>query len=206
MGVSRIALLLSASLCVATGALLAPQISLAQGMPPGAMRQGMDMDDDMPPHGYGRQYYDYGYEDMPYGMMGPGMGMGMGPGGAGMGMEGMGPGGAGMGMMAMLRGLDLTDEQRKQIRQITRDLRSKHWAMMEQRMTLMDQLDDAYSASDKPDPAKIADLYGKSFELRKQMIQDSIEVRNKIYDLLTAEQREQLKSQQNLRRQHRMLR
>lgn len=111
----------------------------------------------------------------------------------------------GMGPMTMVRGLDLTEEQQKQVKQITRDLRKKHWAMMEQRMTLAEQLDDAYSASEKPDPAKISELYGKYFEIRKQMIQDSLEARNKIYDLLTAEQREQLKSQKTLRRQHKMM-
>lgn len=202
MAVSRIALLLSASLCVATSTLLAPNAAFAQGMQGEAMPRGMGMDDrgqgKMSGHDFDRAHdYDHGYNDSACGMgmmsmMGGGGMMGDHSMNMRMGME--------RGPMAMVHGLDLTDEQKKQVRQITRDLRNKHWDMMKQRMELADQLEEAYSAGDKPDPAKIGELYGKTFDIRRQMIQQSIETKNKIYDLLTAEQREQLKAKDTMPR------
>lgn len=205
MAGNRIALLLSASLCLATGAFLGADASFAQGMPGEAMPRGMDMDQNGPGKmaGHGRnRSHGYDYDESPcdmgtMNMMGAGM-----MGGHGMDMKM----GMEMGPMAMVHGLELTDEQKKQLRQITRELRTKHWDLMEQRMDLADQLEDAYSASEKPDPAKIGELYGKTFEVRRQMIQQSLEGRNKIYDLLTVEQREQVKSKGVMSRQHHMSR
>jgi Spy/CpxP family protein refolding chaperone len=149
----------------------------------GESMESMEMDDSM----------------MPGGMMGMGpMGMGM-----GMGMDQRGPmmgGGHGamhgggmnmMGMMSgMVQGLNLSAEQQTKVRALLRDMRHKHMALMTQRMDLDDELALAYSSSDKPDPAAIGEIYGKIFDLRKQMIQDAVTTKNAIYDVLTPEQRE----------------
>jgi len=163
-----------------------PTFSLAQ--PPGNMMRHMDDESyeqmmDQRGYGYGRGYgrgggYGYGYG----GHMGPG-GMMMGPMG---GM--MGPGY----MMGNLYGLDLSDKQRDQIRDIQRDMRKKHWALMEQMMETSDKLVDLYEV-DKPDPDKIGKVYDEVFKIKRELIQQQIIVRNKIFDILNKEQREKFR-------------
>jgi len=163
-----------------------PTFSLAQ--PPGNMMRHMDDESyeqmmDQRGYGYGRGYgrgggYGYGYG----GHMGPG-GMMMGPMG---GM--MGPGY----MMGNLYGLDLNDKQRDQIRDIQRDMRKKHWALMEQMMETSDKLVDLYEV-DKPDPDKIGKVYDEVFKIKRELIQQQIIVRNKIFDILNKEQREKFR-------------
>jgi periplasmic protein CpxP/Spy len=121
------------------------------------------------------------------GMMG-GTGMGgMGMMGQGMGM--MGPGG--MGMMGLYQ-LDLTEEQMGQIRTIQRDARRQHMEIM---LDMMDIRDDlmAAMAADRPDSEKVRELQKNISEKQGDMLESAIEIRNKIYDLLNEDQREQLK-------------
>lgn len=171
-----------------------PALSVAQ--PPGHMMRHMDDESygqmmDERGYGYGRGYgrgyggYGYGYG----GHMGPGMMMGpmggmMGP----MGSMMMGPGY----MMGNLYGLDLSDKQRDQIRDIQRDTRKKHWDLMEKMMETSDKLVDLYEV-DKPDPEKIGKVYDEIFKIKREVIQQQIEVRNKIYDILNKEQREKFR-------------
>jgi len=172
---------------------IAPTLSLAQS--PGNMMRHMDDESyeqmmDQRGYGYGRGYgrgggYGYGYGGHmgPGGMMGPMGGMMMGPMG---GM--MGPGY----MMGNLYGLDLNDKQRDQIRDIQRDVRKKHWALMEKMMETSDKLVDLYEV-DKPDADKIGKVYDEVFKIKREMIQQQIVVRNKIYDILNKEQREKFR-------------
>lgn len=160
-------------------------------------------------HGGGGKYRGYGMGHM--GMMGgPGM-MGMGPmgmmGGMGhMGMMGMmggmgpkmmgGPGMMGMGHgmmggMGPLHMLDLSDEQRAKIRSIQENVRKQHWEIMGRIMDESSKLYDLFAA-DKPDPKKIGSVYGKIFDLKRQMIETSIDARNQMEGVLTKEQHEQL--------------
>jgi hypothetical protein len=112
-----------------------------------------------------------------YGMYGPGMmggGYGMGPGM--MGGYGMyGPGMMGMGPVWML---NLTDEQRAKISKLQEQLRKKQWTTMGQIMDERQKLYELYSA-ENPDPKKVGAVYGKIFDLRRQMIEAAIDTQNR---------------------------
>lgn len=134
----------------------------------------------------------YGYMGM--GHMGSGH-MGSGHMGSGyMGSGHMGSGHMGMGMMGnnFMHMLDLSDSQRKSIRNIQKETRA-------QQLTLHDKLtehaDELYSLykEDKPNAKKIGNIYKKIFDIKRQQIELSITTKNKAYDLLSKEQKEQLK-------------
>ena len=139
-------------------------------------------------HGGGAGGYGpgYGYGMQP-GMMG-GYGMMHSPGM--MGGEGMmhGPKMMGMGPVWML---DLTDEQRAEISKLRGELRKKQWATMGQVIDEREKLFELYSA-DNPDPKEVGAVYGKIFDLRRQMIEAAIDTRNRTRTILTQEQRSQL--------------
>lgn len=131
-------------------------------------------------HGYGRQGYGgYGYGGQ--GHMGPMGGM-------------MGPMGGMMGpMMQNLAGLRLSDKQQDQVREIHRNMRKQHWDLMEKMMDTSDKLYKLYGV-DKPDPEAIGKVYDDIYKIKRQMIQEHIVIRNKVYDLLSKEQREKFKA------------
>jgi Spy/CpxP family protein refolding chaperone len=147
------------------------------------------------PGGYGPGY-GYGYGMGPgmmggYGMMhGPGMMGGYGMYGPGMtgGGYGMGPRMMGVGAVWML---NLTDEQRAKISKLQDELRKKQWATMGQIMDERQKLFELYSA-ENPDPKKVGAVYGKIFDLRRQMIEAAIDTQNRAQAVLTQEQRAQL--------------
>lgn len=143
-------------------------------------------------------------DDDDYPMMGPGgcpmMGSGqMGMGGMGMGMMGMMGNMGGMPMMDMGMGmpnhfylLDLSDTQRKALRDIERKTRAEHFTLQEKITDLNDQLYALYK-QDKPDAKKVGEVYQQLFNLKRQMIELHINARNQQYDLLTKEQQAKLK-------------
>lgn len=123
-------------------------------------------------------------------MMGP---MGMGRMGM-MGPMGMGP----MGMMSMMRGmgmmqymLDLSGEQRNQMRDIHKDTRSKMWPLRDRMMEYNDDLYELYQ-QDTPDAGKVGDVYKNIFDIKRQMIELHVKARNRMFDVLTDEQKAQL--------------
>jgi len=141
------------------------------GMGPGAMGPGM----------------------MGPGMMGPGM-MGprmMGPGMMGPGM--MGPGMMGPGMMGMdpMEALNFTAEQRRRIHEIQDEQRRQNWDSMGKIMDERSKLRDLYDA-DQWDPKAIGAVYGKIFDLKRQMIETSVIAHNRLEAVLTQEQMDQL--------------
>jgi len=130
-------------------------------------------------------------------MMGGGMGMMGGSGmGGGMGMMG----GQGMcGSMGMMHGgmgplqmLNLTAEQRTKINAIHDGLRKEHWALMGKIMDERAKLRDLFEA-EKPDTKKIGPVFDTIFGLRKQMMLASIDAKNRVQEVLTKEQLDQLK-------------
>lgn len=136
--------------------------------------------------------------------MGPGMMGGYGPGygmGSGMmGSYGMGPGmmggyepgyGMGHGMMGWgnFRELNLSEEQKTKITQIRYEMRTKQWAVMGEMMDAQDKLQELYDA-DKQDSAAINKQYKVIEDLRRQMVDNSVDVHNRINSILTKEQRE----------------
>ncbi len=161
--------------------------------------------DQVPDNGsgyYGPNMMDQGYTQAPdsgSGYYGPGMmgrqGM-MGP-----GMMGPGMTGPGLGMMPGMTVTDflnlpgLTDKQREDIRTVEREARREHREALLDMMDARDDFADALAA-DRPDPERIAQLHEAMSQKQREMIKLSIETRNRIYDLLTEEQREQLQSYQ----------
>ena len=99
-----------------------------------------------------------------------------------------GPGMMGMGPVWML---NLTDDQRDIIGKLREELRKKQWTTMGQIMDERQKLSELYSA-DSPDANKVGAIYGKIFDLRRQMIEATIDVRNRMQALLTQEQQTQL--------------
>lgn len=142
--------------------------------------------------GYGPGMMGYGYGP---GMMGGGYGAGMmGYGyGHGMGMMGgYGPGmmgGYGMGPLNML---NLSDDQRRHYNAITSDLRKKHWEHMGKILEDEQRLEELYS-KERPDPKAIAKVQADIDAVRRQMIEESVEAQNKLNDLVTDEQRKELR-------------
>lgn len=150
--------------------------------------------------GYGPRWDDDGGGWGPgmmggYGGYGPGMmgGYGMGPGMMG-GMGMMGGYGAmgGMGMMGPIWALDLNDNQRRAVENIMNEQHTQHWAMMTSQFGNYGKLRELYSA-EVLDAAAIGKVYDEIFRNQRAMIESGIKTRNRIYDQLTKEQKEQLK-------------
>ncbi|MGM0637772.1 MAG: Spy/CpxP family protein refolding chaperone [Pseudomonadota bacterium] len=140
------------------------------------------------------------------GMMGGGQG-GMGPGMMGGGQGGMGPGmmggmmgggmmggmmpcpmmGEGMGMMSML-----DPDQRSQMREMMQEHRP---AQFERKGRLMNLRDDlmAEMHGERPDPEQVQALHGRMAELHGEMMAEMVRMRNAMHDLLSDEQRQQLR-------------
>ena len=126
------------------------------------------------------------------GMMGYGMGPGMMGGMMGPGMMG-GYGGMGSGMMgSALWSLDLNESQRGQILKIQDDVRRKNWDLMGKSQDEMAKLRDDYLAAGKLNRKAILDVYKRIDELRLQRIDNTLDAAERIQNVLTAQQRDQL--------------
>jgi len=155
-----------------------------------------------PPGGWGYGHGPgYGMAAGPFGYgMGPGMTGGMAY--AGMmgahGTMGYGPGlmgfGHGLGMMGdfgPLAALDLNEEQRRTIREIRRELRRLQWELAGKMLDEHAQLEKVY-AEEKPDPKRAGEIYARIAKLQQQSLEAQLSARNRLHDVLTAEQRERL--------------
>ncbi|MFP4194785.1 MAG: Spy/CpxP family protein refolding chaperone [Desulfobacterales bacterium] len=159
-------------------------------------QQDRPVEDDWGGYGPSGRGYGPGMMGGGYGMMGPGMmGGGHGMMGFGMGMgSGMGPA---MGMMGPYMAgcfyqLDLTENQQDEIRSLKSQARRKQMESMLDIMDIRDELIEEMAA-DRPDPAKVRDLRDTMSRKQAEMLETSVENRNKIYDMLSDEQREQLR-------------
>ncbi len=101
-------------------------------------------------------------------------------------------GGGHMGMMSRYKGLGLSDEQQQKINDIQHGLRKKHWEIMGQMIDQQAALQKAYS-EDRPDPKTVGAVYGKIFDLKRQMIEAALAAKNGVIDVLTEEQLAQMK-------------
>jgi Spy/CpxP family protein refolding chaperone len=113
--------------------------------------------------------------------MGRGMGMGMGPGGPG------GRGGPG-GPMAFLRGVELTDAQREQIRAIMDPMREDSPAA---KVRDLDKELQLAILADSPDMQKIDELKAAIAAGTAEELSHRVEVESKIVQILTPAQRAQ---------------
>ncbi|MDR9438715.1 MAG: periplasmic heavy metal sensor, partial [Halomonas sp.] len=131
------------------------------------------------------------------GMMGYGQG-GMGPGMMGYGQGGMGPGmmmgGMGYGMMQILE-----PEQRSEMRELMQQHRPDQFErmgqMMDLRMALMEEMH-----AEAPDPEEVKALHGQMAKLQGEMMSEMVRMRNAMLDLLSDEQREQLRQGASFRK------
>lgn len=114
----------------------------------------------------------------------PMMGWGMGPGYCG-------AAGGGRGMMAGFGMLDLTADQRAKITKIQDELRKQHWGIMGKIMDEQAKLRDLY-AEEKLDAKKIGAVSDAIHALQKQMTETKIDAFNRMREILTKEQRDQL--------------
>ena len=121
----------------------------------------------------------------------------MGPGGGNMGQrmprQGMGPG-MGQTMVAPrpFAGVDFSEAQRKQIQEMMAQERKMHQQRVEMMQGVQQQLQKLYMA-DIWDAKAITKLYEKMHAGQRKTIAAMAEARNKVYKLMTKEQREQMK-------------
>ncbi len=126
-------------------------------------------------------------EDKPTGAypgygMGPGMMYGQGMMGPGM-MYGYGP----------AQALNLNESQQKKMAQIQEELRKKHWDTMGKVHEEYAKLRELYMA-DKRDPDAIGKQMGRIYDLRRQMMVESVKAQNRMEEQLTDEQKKQWRS------------
>jgi len=88
--------------------------------------------------------------------------------------------------------LDLNDEQRSKINKLSDELRRNHWAAMGLIMDESAKLRDLYGA-EKRAPSAIGKVYQNIFDSKRRMIEAMIDNQNRVEELLTPEQRAQLK-------------
>ncbi len=112
---------------------------------------------------------------------------------SGMGGTGMVPG---PDALSSIWALELTDDQRNQVRSIMDQLRNLQAQHMGEMMGAMSTLQGLYGAG-RWDGDAIDKAYRKVFELRLQGISNLVAARNQAFDLLTDTQREQLAAMEN---------
>jgi Spy/CpxP family protein refolding chaperone len=115
-----------------------------------------------------------------------GMGMGM-----GQGMERM----DGRYKLAF-RGLDLTDKQRDDIRDIRDSMQKDRWAVTGKMMDAHNKIRDLREA-DKFDAKAINKAYEELAELQQEMFMIGVQAKTSMVSLLTTEQRQQLKEERH---------
>jgi Spy/CpxP family protein refolding chaperone len=122
--------------------------------------------------------------------MGPGMmgGHGMGPGV--MGGYGMGPGIMGADPTG---GRELSRDEQKRMARIETELRRHNWELQGKIIDARGELLQLFT-EETLDPRKIGAAYGRIFDLRRQMIEATIEARNRQRAILTDEPQEKVRA------------
>lgn len=128
-----------------------------------------------------------GQSGMGFGMTGMG---GMGPGMMIGGQSGMMPCSITSGMGSMSGMLD--EQQMNAMREMRQENRSVQLDRMGKMMDLHDDMMQLMQA-ERPDPEKVKELHGQMTILHGDMLADRVRLHNKIQDLLTEEQREQMR-------------
>lgn len=105
----------------------------------------------------------------------------------------MGGYGAGMSRLPLIMSLDLTDDQRSRINKLADALQRSNRAAKGSIMQESAKLRDLYAA-DKRNPSAIGKVYQKIFDRERKMIEATITTQNRIEEVLTPEQRTQLKN------------
>jgi Spy/CpxP family protein refolding chaperone len=87
------------------------------------------------------------------------------------------------------RELNLSADQKSKIIKIRQEMRTKQWAVMGEMMDAQDNLQDLYDV-DIQDSKAINQQYKEIEDLRRQMVDNSVDAHNRISNILTNEQRE----------------
>ena len=145
---------------------------------------------------YPGMYGGMGPGHMGYGGMGPGYMQqgGMGPGYMRQGGMGYGMGYGGMGMMGyggmgMMQALNLDKDQRAKLRGLIREERNARCKTMNEMLDVRDELAAEYDKP-QPDSKAIGKLYSKMSEMQRHMLEQSVQMRNKVREMLNKEQKE----------------
>lgn len=175
-----VAIALAASLGAVSSA------AVAQGMNQGTQGQGSMMN--------GQGGMGAGMMMGGQGGMGPGMMMG-GQGGMGPGMMMGGQGGMMpcpmMGGMGPMSGM-LDEQQMSTMREMRQEHRATQLERMGEMMNLRDDMMHIMQA-ERPDPEEVKALHGQMASLHGDMMADKVRMHNQMQDLLTDEQREQMR-------------
>lgn len=121
---------------------------------------------------------------------------------SGMGM--MQGGGTGMmqgGGTGMMPGLDLNAEQQSQMRERRSEHRKQQLTRMGNMLDLRDEM-HMLMAEQRPDPEAVQELHGRMADLQGEMLANRIRLRNEIQDMLTDEQRDQMRGRMQQQRGH----
>ncbi len=177
---------------------LALGLALGLGASGTGVAFAQDLPDSQPGQGGGMMSGSAGQGGMGSEMMGPGMmGGGQGEMSPGM-MKGMMGGGMmpcpmmgeDMGIMGMMSMLD--PEQRTEMRKLMQEHRPAQFERMGRMMNLRDDL-MAEMQQDRPDPVAVQERHARMAELHGEMMAEMVRMRNAMHDLMTDEQREQLR-------------
>ena len=95
---------------------------------------------------------------------------------------------SGMGGMSEM----LDEEQLSSLREMRKEHRSAHFERMAELMNLRDDMMILMQA-ERPDPEEVQALHGQMATLQGEMMADKVRMRNRMQDLLSDQQREQLK-------------
>lgn len=95
-------------------------------------------------------------------------------------------------LFAGFRYLALTDEQRRGIRLIRRELRNRHYQLNERLIVQREKIEDLYRAR-RLSPTAISSAYQHMFRIKRQMVESTIIAYNRMEALLTSEQRRMLR-------------
>lgn len=101
--------------------------------------------------------------------------------------------GTGPGMMAGIWALDLTAEQRTKIGDIMAEQQREQFQRMGRMREAVTRLRELYG-KEPWDAEAIGEAYGRLFEVRREAIESQIRARNRVFGLLTEQQRQQLRT------------
>lgn len=113
--------------------------------------------------------------------------------------------GGGIGMMSggtgMMPGLDLNAEQQSQMRELRSEHRKQQLTRMGNMLDLRDEM-HMLMAEQRPDPEAVQEHHGRMADLQGEMLANRIRLRNEIQDMLTDEQRDQMRGRMQQQRGH----
>ena len=94
--------------------------------------------------------------------------------------------------MSMIWALNLSEDQKSKVYKLSDELVHTNWATQGLINDETAKLRDLYEA-DKRDPTAIGKEYQRIFDLKRQMIEAYLNTQNRISELLTSEQRDEMK-------------